>query len=34
MEAAGLMKDFPCIVIRGICGYADFSKNDAWHGYK
>ena len=23
MEAAGLMNDFPCIVIRGICDYAD-----------
>ena len=22
MEAAGLMKDFPCLVIRGICGKA------------
>ncbi|PKK43582.1 hypothetical protein CI102_11172 [Trichoderma harzianum] len=23
MEAAGLMNNFPCIVIRGICDYAD-----------
>jgi hypothetical protein len=30
MEAAGLMNDFPCIVIRGICDYADTQKNDAW----
>ncbi|KAK6351852.1 hypothetical protein TWF718_004997 [Orbilia javanica] len=30
MEAAGLMNDFPCLVIRGICDYADSSKNDAW----
>ncbi|KAF7554286.1 hypothetical protein G7Z17_g3000 [Cylindrodendrum hubeiense] len=29
MEAAGLM-DFPCIVIRGICDYADSQKNDHW----
>jgi nucleoside phosphorylase len=29
MEAAGLMNDFPCIVIRGICDYADSHKNDA-----
>lgn len=28
MEAAGLMNDFPCIVIRGICDYADSHKND------
>ena len=33
MEAAGLMNDFPCLVIRGICDYADSSKNDAWHQY-
>jgi nucleoside phosphorylase len=26
MEAAGLMNDFPCIVIRGICDYADSGK--------
>ncbi|KAI8172867.1 hypothetical protein K4K51_010542 [Colletotrichum sp. SAR 10_75] len=30
MEAAGLMDDFPCLVIRGICDYADSHKNDAW----
>jgi hypothetical protein len=28
MEAAGLMNDFPCIVVRGICDYADSHKND------
>ena len=33
MEAAGLMNDFPCIVIRGICDYADRGKNDAWQKY-
>ncbi|KAI0485805.1 hypothetical protein F4859DRAFT_528751 [Xylaria cf. heliscus] len=30
MEAAGLMDNFPCIVIRGICDYADSHKNDDW----
>jgi nucleoside phosphorylase len=30
MEAAGLMIDFPCIVIRGICDYADSQKNKDW----
>jgi nucleoside phosphorylase len=30
MEAAGLMNDFPCIVIRGICDYADSHKNKNW----
>lgn len=33
MEAAGLMNDFPCIIIRGICDYADSHKNDAWQEY-
>ncbi|KAK6496766.1 hypothetical protein TWF481_001754 [Arthrobotrys musiformis] len=33
MEAAGLMDDFPCMVIRGICDYADSRKNDDWHHY-
>jgi nucleoside phosphorylase len=33
MEAAGLMMDFPCIVIRGICDYADSHKNKQWQGY-
>lgn len=33
MEAAGLMNDFPCLVIRGICDYADSHKNDVWHEY-
>lgn len=33
MEAAGLMNDFPCLVIRGICDYADSHKNQEWQGY-
>lgn len=33
MEAAGLMNLFPCIVIRGICDYADSHKNKEWQGY-
>ncbi|KAL4937305.1 hypothetical protein BDV06DRAFT_215976 [Aspergillus oleicola] len=33
MEAAGLMNDFPCLVIRGICDYADSHKNKDWQGY-
>ncbi|OLN87733.1 Ankyrin repeat domain-containing protein 50-like protein 3 [Colletotrichum chlorophyti] len=32
MEAAGL-QDFPCLVIRGICDYADSHKNDIWQAY-
>jgi nucleoside phosphorylase len=33
MEAAGLMNSFPCLVIRGICDYADSHKNDIWQEY-
>ncbi|KAK6543507.1 hypothetical protein TWF694_000253 [Orbilia ellipsospora] len=32
MEAAGLI-DFPAVIIRGICDYADSNKNDEWHEY-
>ncbi|KAL2814210.1 hypothetical protein BDW59DRAFT_176537 [Aspergillus cavernicola] len=32
MEAAGLMDNFPCLVIRGISDYADASKNKKWQG--
>jgi nucleoside phosphorylase len=28
-----LMNNFPCLVIRGICDYADSHKNDVWHRY-
>ncbi|TLD22979.1 hypothetical protein PspLS_07041 [Pyricularia sp. CBS 133598] len=33
MEAAGLMNSFPCIVVRGICDYADAHKNKRWQPY-
>jgi nucleoside phosphorylase len=33
MEAAGLMNGFPCLVIRGICDYADSHRNKQWQGY-
>ncbi|KAL4884869.1 hypothetical protein BJY04DRAFT_214751 [Aspergillus karnatakaensis] len=29
----GLMDQFPCLVIRGICDYADSHKNKAWQPY-
>lgn len=32
-EAAGLMNHFPCLVIRGICDYADSHRNDRWQRY-
>ena len=33
MEAAGLMDSFPCLVIRGVCDYADSHKNKRWQPY-
>jgi nucleoside phosphorylase len=33
MEAAGLMDEFPCLVIRGVCDYADSHKNKRWQPY-
>ena len=31
--STGLMDSFPCLVIRGICDYADSHKNKEWQGY-
>lgn len=33
MEAAGLVDHFPCLIIRGICDYADSHKNKHWQSY-
>ncbi|KAH6645074.1 hypothetical protein BKA67DRAFT_527417, partial [Truncatella angustata] len=33
MEAAGLMTEFPYVVIRGISHYADSHENDVWQYY-
>ena len=33
MEAAGLMNNFSCLVIRGVCDYADSHKNKVWQRY-
>lgn len=33
MEAAGLMNQLPCLVIRGICDYSDSHKHKKWQGY-
>lgn len=33
MEAAGLMNQLPCLVVRGICDYADTHKNKQWQDY-
>ena len=33
MEAAGIMRNLPCLVIRGICDYADSHKTKLWQPY-
>jgi nucleoside phosphorylase len=33
LEAAGLMNSFPCLVVRGVCDYADSHKNKRWQFY-
>ncbi|KAI9370912.1 hypothetical protein BJX61DRAFT_548656 [Aspergillus egyptiacus] len=33
MEAAGIMNTIPCLVIRGICDYADSHKNKVFQHY-
>lgn len=33
MEAASLMNGFPCLVLRGVCDYADSHKNRQWQAY-
>ena len=33
MEAAGLMDQLPCLVIRGVCDYCDSHKHKQWQGY-
>ncbi|RYP23452.1 hypothetical protein DL767_008809 [Monosporascus sp. MG133] len=33
MEAAGVMNTLPCLVIQGICDYADSHKNKIWQQY-
>ncbi|KAK6541415.1 hypothetical protein TWF694_007227 [Orbilia ellipsospora] len=33
IEAAELMDEFPCLLIRGICDYSDSHKNKKWQGY-
>jgi nucleoside phosphorylase len=33
MEAAGIIKGWPCLIIRGICDYSDSHKNDMWQNF-
>ncbi|KAF5704087.1 kinesin light chain [Fusarium globosum] len=33
MEGAGVRDNFPCIIIKGACDYADSHKSKVWQGY-
>ena len=33
MEGAGVMNTFPCLIIRGLCDYADSHKDKTWQRY-
>ncbi|KAI0183298.1 nucleoside phosphorylase domain-containing protein [Xylaria flabelliformis] len=33
MEGAGVWEIFPCIIIKGVCDYADSHKNKKWQEY-
>ncbi|KAK3613790.1 hypothetical protein LTR56_027675 [Elasticomyces elasticus] len=33
MEAAGIVKGWPCLVVCGICDYSTSHKNDAWQNF-
>lgn len=33
MEGAGVWDDLPCLLIKGVCDYADSHKNKVWQNY-
>ncbi|THZ51637.1 purine and uridine phosphorylase [Aureobasidium pullulans] len=33
MEDAGVWDNLPCVIIKGVCDYADSHKNKRWQGY-
>ncbi|EGR44455.1 uncharacterized protein TRIREDRAFT_70377, partial [Trichoderma reesei QM6a] len=33
MEGAGIWDEVPCIIVKGVCDYADSHKNDLWQPY-
>ena len=33
MEGAGVWDNFPCVVLKGVCDYADNHKNKKWQRY-
>ncbi|KAL6824649.1 nucleoside phosphorylase domain-containing protein [Trichoderma sp. SZMC 28015] len=33
MEGAGVWDEIPCVIVKGVCDYADSHKNDLWQRY-
>lgn len=33
MEGAGIWEEIPCIIVKGVCDYADSHKNKAWQNF-
>lgn len=33
MEAGGVWEDLPCIVVKGVCDYADSHQNKVWQNF-
>jgi nucleoside phosphorylase len=33
MEGAGIWDEVPCIIIKGVCDYADCHKNKKWQDF-
>ena len=33
MEEAGFLNEVPCIIIKGVCDYADCHKNKRWQDF-
>jgi nucleoside phosphorylase len=33
MEGAGVWDEVPCIVVKGVCDYADSHKNKIWQDF-
>jgi nucleoside phosphorylase len=33
MEGAGVWDSFPCLIIKGVCDYADSHKDKRWQNY-
>ena len=33
MEGAGMLGNLPCVIVKGVCDYADSHKNKVWQDY-